>query len=67
MIFRWLNYAKSFSNVKHLEEIAEEGLELPSVNQVEVGFSAHWRRCGHCTNYPYLKSAPPLLSTKVHR
>ena len=27
---------KCFSNVKHLEEIREAGLELPSVNQIEV-------------------------------
>lgn len=26
-----------FSNVKHLKEIREAGLELPAVNQIEVG------------------------------
>jgi hypothetical protein len=51
------------SNVKHLEEIVEAGLELPSVNQVEVGSFAHWHR----NNYPYIRLAPPLLSTEAHR
>ena len=29
---------KYLSNVKHLEEIREAGLEAPSVNQIEVKF-----------------------------
>ena len=54
------------SGVHHLEEIAQAGLPVPAVNQIEVGY---FPRCYLMSNFdPCLPfSAPPLLPATSDR